>query len=240
MVSFDKSYIAGLYDGDGSINMSKVGPEGQQGYLMKVELSQNNEDLLTKINSFFNDKGKIYEDKRHDKYTNSTNYCLRFCGKDAFDILSIIKEFGVIKSPQAELALRCIELNKKNVSVEKEELMNQIKSMNRDKTVYEKPYQSINNAYISGLFDAEGNIYFTTNKVGKKKSYIKITQTGCPEILNKIASYLGYGSTADVGRWTIYSKEHYNHFYNCIKDTNIMKIKKTKKLLEFILIQKSV
>ena len=235
MALFDKSYLAGLYDGDGSINVMKVGPEGKQGYLMKVDLSQNNEDLLIKINSFFNDKGKLYEDRRHEKYTNSTNYSLRFCGKDAFDILLIIEEFGVIKSPQATLALRCIELNKKqNMNTEKEELLNQIKSMNRDKTVYDKPYQNINNAYISGLFDAEGNVYFTTNKDGKKKSYIKITQTGCPEVLNKIASYLGYGSTADVGRWIIYSKEHYNHFYNCIKDTNIMKIEKTKKLLEFI------
>jgi len=235
MTLFDKSYIAGLYDGDGSINMSKVGPVGKQGYLMKVELSQNNEDLLIKINSFFNEQGKVYEDKRRDKYTSSTNYCLRFCGKDAFDVLLIIEEFGVIKSPQATLALRCIELNnKQNVSVEKEELMNQIKSMNRDKTVYEKPYQNINNAYISGLFDAEGNVYFTTNKDGKKKSYIKITQTGCPEVLKKIASYLSYGSTVDVCRWTIYSKEHYNHFYNCIKDTNIMKLEKTKKLLDFI------
>jgi hypothetical protein len=126
-------------------------------------------------------------------------------------------------------------LNKKqNTSVEKEELMNQIKSMNRDKTVYDKPFQNINNAYISGLFDAEGNVYFTTNKDGKKKSYIKITQTGCPEVLDKIALYLGYGSTTEVGRWRIYSKKHYNHFYNCIKDTNIMKIEKTKNLLEFI------
>lgn len=235
MTLLNKSYIAGLYDGDGSINMSKVGPVGKQGYLMKVEFYQNNEDLLIKINSFLNDQGKIYKDKRYEKYTNSTNYCLRFCGKDSLDILSLIQDFGVIKSPQATLALRFIELiNKQNESVEKEELMNQMKTLNRDKTVYDKPYQNINNAYISGLFDAEGNVYFTTNKDGKKKSYIKITQTGCPEVLNKISSYLGYGSTTDVGRWKIYSKKHYNHFYNCIKDTNIMKLEKTKNLLEFV------
>lgn len=233
---FDKSYLAGLYDGDGSINMSKVGPEGKQGYITKVELSQNNEDLLNEINSFFDDKGKVYEDKRHEKYTNSTNYCLRFCGKDALDILLIIEEFGVIKSPQATLALRCIEINKKhNMIIERDELMNKIKNMNSDKNVYEKPYQNINDAYISGIFDAEGNVYFTMSKDGKKKSYIKITQTGCPEVLTKIASYLGYGSTSEVGRWRIYSKAHYIDFYNRIKNTNIMKIEKTKKLLEFVL-----
>jgi hypothetical protein len=235
MKILDKSYIAGLYDGDGSINMSRVGAKEKQGYLMKVELSQNNEEFLRKINSFFDNKGKIYEDTRHEKYTKSTNYCLRFCGKDSLDILSLIQEFGVIKSPQATLAMRCIELNKKqNTTVEKEELMSKIKNMNRNKTEYDKPYQNINNAYISGLFDAEGNVYFATNTDGKKKSYIKITQTGCPEVLNKIASYLGYGSTSELGRWRIYSKVHYLDFYNCIKDTNIMKIEKINNLLDFI------
>ena len=216
--------------------MSKVGPEGKQGYLTKVELSQNNEGLLTEINSFFNDKGKVYKDKRHEKYTNSTNYRLVFHGKHALDILLIIEEFAVIKSPQATLALRCIDINKKhNMILERDELMNKIKNMNRDKTVYDKSYQNINDAYISGLFDAEGNVYFTVSKVGKKKSYIKITQTGCPEVLTKIASYLGYGSTSETGRWRIYSKAHYIDFYNRIKDTNIMKIEKTKELLEFVL-----
>jgi hypothetical protein len=229
----NKSYIAGLYDGDGSINMSLVGPENKQGVLLKVELSQNNLSILEDINKELGNNGKIYQDKRVEKYITDTNYCLRFCGKDAFDILNIIQDYGIIKSPQATIALEHLKLD----YYDKEQKiinMNMMKMMNSDKTDYDKPYGNINDGYISGLFDAEGNVYFTTNSKGKKKSYVKITQTGCPEILEKISEYLGFGSTSEVGRWRIYSKVNYKKFHAAICDTSIMKIDKLNKLLDFV------
>lgn len=228
----DKSYIAGLYDGDGSINMSLGGIANKQGVLLKVELSQNVLSVLEEINKELGYKGKIYSDSRVEKYTNDTNHCLRFCGKDAFDILKVIQDYGVIKSPQAKLALEHLKLDyydkeQKNIN------MNIMKDLNSNKNVYDKPYQHINDAYISGLFDAEGNVYFSTNLKGKKKSYVKITQSGCPEILSKISEYLGFGSTSDYGRWKIFSKDNYNKFYAIVSKTNLMKIDKLTKLLEF-------
>ena len=229
----DKSYIAGLYDGDGSINMSKAGPKGKEGIVLKVNLCQNILELLEKVNAYFDNSGKIYKDPRECKYTSDLNYHLVFCGIKARKLLYIIRDYGVLKSQQASIALEHLNLGYFDKD-EKHANMDLIKRMNKDKNSYEHPYENINDAYISGLFDAEGNVYFNTNSKGNKKSYVKITQMCCNELLENIQKYLGYGSTTERGRWKIYSKQNYEKFYDVIRETNIMKVGKLKELLDFL------
>ena len=56
---------------------------------------------------------------------------------------------------------------------EKESLFKTMK-LNANKQSYRKDYSRINEAYIAGLFDAEGNVYCAFKD--KLKYYVKITQ----------------------------------------------------------------
>ena len=56
----DPAYIAGVFDGDGSISVSVVGPPGKKGYLLKVELTQCDIEYLGCINTAVGGGGKIY------------------------------------------------------------------------------------------------------------------------------------------------------------------------------------
>jgi hypothetical protein len=67
-----------------------------------------------------------------------------------------------------------------------------MKSMNADKSSYEKDYSKVNFAYIAGLLDAEGNVYINTQK--RSKSYVKITQKCDPMLIRTIQQCLGFGS----------------------------------------------
>ena len=103
--------------------------------------------------------------------------------------------------------------------------------MSECKTTYTKPYDRINDAYIAGLFDAEGNIYIGWAK--KLKCYVKITQKGCPDILKKIQSYLGFGhiQPSEEYRIRFYSKADVTEFYKRVKPFSKIKLKKLEELL---------
>jgi hypothetical protein len=84
-IKMDKSYIAGMYDGDGSIVVGKV----VGGYQLKVELTQCNLEFLKSVNEEFSGIGKIYMDKRVEKYRNECAGSLRFTGVKATPLLDL-------------------------------------------------------------------------------------------------------------------------------------------------------
>lgn len=91
--AMNKSYIAGFCDGDGSICIGKC----NDGFLLKVEFTQCNKEYLDKINEYFENKGKLYIDKRK-KYNHEQAYQLRYCGAKAKPILEIMAEHAVLES----------------------------------------------------------------------------------------------------------------------------------------------
>jgi hypothetical protein len=227
----DVSYLAGLFDGDGSIFIAKV----VTGYQIKVELSQCNFDFIKKVNNSLNNKGKIYEDKRHDKYTLETNWKLRFFGDAASEILHIMNQHAIIKQPQAALGIQYLLLqNKQNKNTERETIYIAMKALNANKT-YTKPFDRVNNAYISGLFDAEGNVYINQNN--NNKFYVKITQRTDIQLLIKIQDFLGYGkiSKSEPDRLRFYSKADVFAFYSVIEDTSHIKIYKMIDLMTLLI-----
>ena len=209
----DPAYIAGMFDGDGSINVSKVGPHGKEGYLLKVELSQCNEAFLRDMNSSLGGAGKMYRDARTAKYTRETNGTLRFCGQAAAGVLHLLAQHAVIKAEQARVALRFIDLSRRGTGADKEIIRARMKELNADKTAYDKPWDRICPAYIAGLFDAEGNAYLSVDGDMKRRQYVKITQKSDPEILHRITVHLGYGMVREGCRWKIYSSEHVASFW---------------------------
>lgn len=221
----DPSYIAGFVDGDGSVNLSLTGPQGKQGYLLKVEISQCNEAFLHMINGQFGHAGKIYRDNRRDKYRGETNYALRFCGKAAKPILDILARHGIIKAKQACLALEFLDLPRMNAGIEKEKMRQEMSALNADKS-YEKPMSRMSAPYIAGLFDAEGNVYSSQDINGKVRNYVKITQKSDPAVLQQIVDFLGYGYVSEKSRWRIYGQDDITAFHAAT--TPYLHIKKVK------------
>lgn len=219
----DPRYIAGFFDGDGSINISLVGPHDKKGHLLKAEISQCNEEFLQLLNTSLGGAGKVYQDSRRDKYRGETNGTLRFCGKNAKPILDIVARHGIIKAEQARLALNFLDLPRVDAWDAKEQARHVMSALNADKS-YDKPLSRVTEPYIAGLFDAEGNVYQTTDNTGKKRMYVKITQKSDPRVLERIAEYLGYGKVSEESRWKIYSRDNITSFHASMRQ--YLRIKK--------------
>lgn len=227
----DNSYLAGFIDGDGCICIGKC----RKGFQFKVELTQCNQEFLNKINDYFNNIGIIYKDNRKDKYINEQAQQLRICGIKSIPLLNIQKEYGIIKAPQAEIGLEYLEMNReKNMNEERHKLYLKVKSMNADKSSYDKDYSKINNAYIAGLLDAEGNIYYIAEP--KKRYYVKITQKSDQQLIANIKKYLTFGqiSPSEPYRIRFGSKKDIIKLWDLINDYLIIKKNKYQELINNI------
>ena len=132
-------------------------------------------------------------DKRVEKYRNECAGSLRFTGVKAISLLNLMEEYAIIKAPQAKIALEFLELGSVSNPELRAEYHQIMGGMNKDKLSYVKDYSKVNNAYIAGLLDAEGNVHFQ-NAPGKTRAYyVKITQKSVPEIIEVMQVYLGFG-----------------------------------------------
>lgn len=219
------SYIAGFIDGDGSIFISK----SNEGPKLMFEITQCHMVVLKAIQLFFDGKGKIYVDQRENKYNGEAAAKLRFYCKDAIKPLMLMRDFAVIKYKQAETAFRYFD-----VATDKEELRLEMKQLNEDKQSYPAKLDRINDAYIGGIFDAEGNVYCNYEKgVTKKfKYYVKITQKDVPSVASAIQSYLGYGQVYknEAFRIRFESQAVIEKFYQVVKPHMIVKTNDFDKL----------
>lgn len=225
------SYIAGFCDGDGSICIGKC----NTGFQLKVEFTQCNKMFIEALNGHFDNIGKLYVDSRK-KYVNEQAYSLRFCGHKAKSVLQLVADYGVIKAPQAKLAIEFLDLvNKPNLRDKKEEYCQRIKSMNDDKLSYEKDYTKVNDAYIAGLFDAEGNVYIS-EPTPKFRYYVKITQKSDAVVVDKIQKYLQFGniSASEPYRIRFMSKANVNKFHNVVQEYCLIKLEKLQELVAIV------
>lgn len=227
----DKSYLAGMFDGDGSILIAKI----PKGFQLKVELSQCDKDYLVEINKQFEGVGSLYEDTRSEKYAGENCWKLRFTGEACTHVLNLMKNHSIIKYKQAELALEYLECQHQNNMYEaRHHMYKKMKNLNKFK-MYTKPYERLNNAYISGLFDAEGNVYIGNGH--KLKYYVKITQKCDEELITKIKDYLGFGkiSPSEKYRLRFFSKSDIFAFHAVVEDTSKIKIFKMIELMHMLI-----
>lgn len=88
-------------------------------------------------------------------------------------------------------------------------------SANNANKSYDKPMSRISVPYIAGLFDAEGNVFSSTDDK-KTRIYVKITQKSDPTVLHRIANFLGYGVVVEESHWKIYSRKHIMAFHAAV------------------------
>jgi len=101
-----------------------------------------------------------------------------------------------------------------------------MKILNKNKESYDKDYSKITNAYIAGIFDAEGNVYLNDTK--RLRFYVKITQKCDPLLIEKIKEFLKFGNIYPSENYRIRFESKINviKFYEIVKD--FINIKKEK------------
>ena len=226
-----QSYIAGFADGDASICIGKC----NGGFQLKIDFTQCNKAFLVDLNGYFNGQGRLYTDLRKCKYTREQASSLRFCGIKAFPVLELMKTNAIIKAEQAKYAIQFLSLiNKQDKYDEKESFYKKMKELNANKQSYTKDYSRINEAYIAGLFDAEGNVYCAFKN--RLKFYVKITQKSDPMLLVHIRDYLGFGNIpqSEQFRLKFHSKPNIQSFYETVSNHSCIKKENLKHLLQQI------
>ena len=225
------NYVAGFFDGDGSICIGKC----RGGFQLKAEITQCKESFIHDLLNEYG--GKVYVDARKHKYNDEQAFTLRLCGNDAMLLLQLLQSSAVIKAQQASLAIEYLtHYGIKKLYDTRQVFYDRMKQMNNDKSSYEKLYLNICDAYIAGIFDAEGNVYYKTNNSGKKKYYVKITQKCDPNLCIKIQEYLGFGNIppSEPYRLKFESKENIKNFWIRVKPFIRVKYNDYIELLNFL------
>ena len=100
---FDIKYIAGIFDGEGSvtINARKRGPHGIQ-YNLVLSISNTDEDLIKGIKNFFG-KGSVFSSK--EVKCNHKVYSYHVSNKSAYEVCLLLKDHVFVKLEQVQLAI---------------------------------------------------------------------------------------------------------------------------------------
>lgn len=102
-----KEYIAGFFDGEGSIHSKKN--------KVRIYISQTNEDVLNQIKIFMG-FGKVYHiKKRKEHFKEAWVYCTT-SSKDSYTFLEMTKEFLIVKKERTVEVLKLIDEYRKSGS----------------------------------------------------------------------------------------------------------------------------
>jgi len=104
--------------------------------------------------------------------------------------------YSVKKAEAAHLALEYIETGRKNAS----EVAAKIREANRSRGDRNMDKSRFNDAYIAGLFAADGSIALKPRKALPMLS-VDIAQSSFTPLLYGVRDYLGFGSVVKNGHW---------------------------------------
>jgi hypothetical protein len=96
----DKSYIAGLFDGEGCVHIG--GRRHNSSYNLEVSIANTNLEVLEWIKSIFG--GYVKTHKKAKEY-HTQCYSWRVVSKQASEFLECIYSYMRIKKPQADAAI---------------------------------------------------------------------------------------------------------------------------------------
>ena len=98
MLDTDLAYVAGFFDGEGCISITKNGA-------VDVRIINTAHNVLVKLQSVFG--GSITE---RSQRVNKKQYAYSFYGENAVKFLELVKPYLIEKLPQAETVLEYYEL----------------------------------------------------------------------------------------------------------------------------------
>jgi hypothetical protein len=215
MKNINWEWFAGFVDGDGSFNSTT------DNYI-RLEIYQCNPYPLFLIEA--NMGGNIIV--RTNSGDNSRmifNWALT--GSKLQGIIEKISSNVILENDHLIYAIKHYNNkdNNENISIFKSKIKRYDDSL----------YSRISNAYIAGLFDAEGEVALRLHNDGRNSKYsLSITQKSNIELLHAIAKYLGYGNVNTV-RLMIYNKSDIIDFLERVLPYLIVKRDQALTLLKF-------
>jgi hypothetical protein len=191
-------YIAGFLDGDGTIAYS---PDSKTVY---ITVAQCDIRPLLALQSMFGGTIRASVSKRSNRERIRYTYDLF---KHTEPLLRLMKEYSILKSKRAAYCYAQLF----DPDAEKDSYEDIVPKMKQIQTDYlpveESYYQDrLTDAYIAGLFDAEGYISMKHNETNIQ-SHLTITQQSNHTILKAIQQKTGCGHCKTF-RLNVYSKEH--------------------------------
>ena len=206
-----KKYLAGFFDGDGSIGIEK---QQKNGYCLRIKFSQSNINLLEEFQKYY-PYLKIYTGRARNN-NQRPQYELRAAGIQIQPLINDLLKYSILKYEQLLEAQKMFQfINIKNTTQQKQEIYENLKKLKKESK--NKPYERLNVYYIAGLFDAEGCI------TGNHSLTVKITQKSDIQILHKIADFYKY-TNYKIDNYAISFKKNIRlEFLNSIKDIVIYK-----------------
>lgn len=103
----DLSYVAGFFDGEGSIGIYK---NGSGNYFLRTQMTQNINPVVTEVFTELHERwGGNLSLMRHDRYQRGTAYNWQLNGKRAADFLREVLPLLRLKREQAEVAINWID-----------------------------------------------------------------------------------------------------------------------------------
>lgn len=177
-----RQYLAGFFDGDGCIKL-KVTNKGTPHVAITISQSHSGGEP-PELQDFKQVFGGGIHSSRARKETHRTAWELEIGSRTgALALLEIVATCGVLKAPQAIIALSAL----KAVTVFHEAWRHvaRLKDTYANLDIDEKKLAV---AYLGGLFASEGSVAFAV-----KRTHITITQSGCRRLLEAIKSIHGGG-----------------------------------------------
>jgi len=97
------AYIAGLFDGEGSVSISKIKNKSGKSYSLKVKISMTNPEALKLCSRLFGKK--FFPGQRAEK-NHAVSYTWQLTGQRAGSFLKAIRPFLLVKAQDADIGLR--------------------------------------------------------------------------------------------------------------------------------------
>jgi hypothetical protein len=197
------AYLAGIFDGDGSVGMLRSRwPD--------ISVSQAHSDgPAPELAQFVaNFGGRIVSKKRNrsesaKKFRQLWQWTCPSVNVEKF--CEVIEPFSIMKRPQLAAVLafsRAAAINP-TTTEQRDSLWEELKRMKSDYANVVIDDARLTPQYIAGFFAAEGSLGIYSCKKGTGfRPMVTITQVLCPRITEAIQRKLGYG-LAYTGRWQV-------------------------------------
>lgn len=217
-----RQHIAGFLDGDGCICMY---PRGYMAYCFGQSCDKEEPAILKYIQSWYN--GKIFKEN-YQLPNHRVKYQLVIQKQaDMWDITRDIVDFLFTKRQQVQLCLDWLRGKRKSRHYYDEGLADKIKNLNTTQNYLSITSGPISDAYVSGLFDAEGCVCFRSNH----RLCLELSQPSCPNLLTAIQQYYNFGSVTPAGKYCLTNRIDKRKFIQSILPYSIQKKDQLLKVL---------
>lgn len=210
-----KKWLAGFIDGDGCISVDIQ----KRGINVYVSISQSVLEVLKLINTFYKDGilniGRWLENQRQQYY-------LRYCGKNAKNILEDIQPHIIIKKKLVDTALNILSLNKSSEHTAlKKQLASKIKYEITNYRNDQRSYENVCPEYLAGLFDAEGAVkLYVKNSIYR---CLNLAQRNDPMLLYFLSEIFEEGYVDNDDYFVVNNIKSITEFIECIYEYTIVK-----------------